>query len=533
MKVAGAAGLVLATGGLGTLISGCAVEKEKMPTLNYPSLDPTDLKNFVNPLNLPGKTGLLGVLEGTGKNLLLTAKQANLSLIADNQANLFVYDVSDGERRYTNPIIKMKQGDTFTASLLNNLNEKTIIHWHGLHVDWRMDGHPSYAVGKGGTYSYNFKVQNRGGTYWYHPHPHKITGRQAYLGLAGFFLVEDSDDITLSNGLDLKLGETDIPLVIQDKRLDEKGDLVYRPNQSEMFMGYEGDVIFVNLTANPLLEVSSRIYRFRVLNGSNARIYRLAFLKGTETLPYYVIGTDGGLLEKPYGTSEMFLSPGERVDILLDLRDLNMDDVVVLKSLAFDPMHREENSGYGGHENMNMETVKLASGKEFNILKIVVRKSSRYDKRVPGTLSTIKPIDLSGATTRPITLSASGQQWLINGMTFKMYEYPILVNKNTTEIWEFINEPSSMPHPMHLHGFMFQVLERINSPEKVKQLAVDQQGRQVTDLGWKDTVLVWPGERVRIAIDFTHSFAGEQVLLTHCHILEHEDQGMMLNYKVF
>ncbi|PHJ38353.1 hypothetical protein P378_11010 [Desulforamulus profundi] len=215
----------------------------------------------------------------------MTAKQAVQPLVGDQEARIYVYETTGGGASFINPVIKLKQGDIFQATLINQLSEDTIVHWHGLHVDWYMDGHPSYAVPQGASYKYHFTVQSRGGTYWYHPHPHGMTARQSYMGLSGFFIVEDRDDLNLRNSLDLKLGETDIPLVIQDKRLDEKGQPVYQPTEMEKFMGYEGDVIFVNLTANPVLEVRSRVYRFRLLNGSNARIYRLAFVKGGDNLP--------------------------------------------------------------------------------------------------------------------------------------------------------------------------------------------------------------------------------------------------------
>jgi suppressor of ftsI/bilirubin oxidase len=137
---------------------------------------------------------------------------------------------------------------------------------------------------------------------------------------------------------------------------------------------------------------------------------------------------------------------------------------------------------------------------------------------------------------RPVTLSATteaGQtRWLINGLTYEPDEFPIVVQRGAKEIWEIRNDERSMPHPMHLHGFRFRVLEKRNSPGQVADTAVDKKGRTATDLGWKDTVLVWPGETVRIAIEFSHDFEGEQLSLFHCHILEHEDAGMMINYKV-
>jgi blue copper oxidase len=123
-------------------------------------------------------------------------------------------------------------------------------------------------------------------------------------------------------------------------------------------------------------------------------------------------------------------------------------------------------------------------------------------------------------------------QWLINGQSYSLDSYPIQTHANTVELWDIQNAQRSMPHPMHLHGFSFQVVSRHNSPNQVRQLAQDASGRLITDLGWKDTILVWPGETVRIAIDFTNTFKGDQIYLFHCHNLEHEDQGMMLNYRV-
>jgi suppressor of ftsI/bilirubin oxidase len=155
---------------------------------------------------------------------------------------------------------------------------------------------------------------------------------------------------------------------------------------------------------------------------------------------------------------------------------------------------------------------------------------------VPEAFSEVPEPDLGGASTRHVTLSAETEgdetRWLINGSTYDPNEYPIVIRKGDVEVWEIRNEERSMPHPMHLHAFRYRVLSRTGSPGQVSHLAVDGQGRTATDLGWKDTVLVWPGETVRIAIDFSHDFEGEQLYLFHCHILEHEDSGMMVNVKV-
>jgi blue copper oxidase len=154
---------------------------------------------------------------------------------------------------------------------------------------------------------------------------------------------------------------------------------------------------------------------------------------------------------------------------------------------------------------------------------------------VPETLSEVPQTDIAEAASRPITISMTtddqGMRWLINGKTHKMDEFPIVVQRGAKEIWEIHNDEKSMPHPIHLHGFQFRILERVGTPEQVARLVVDEKGRLVTDLGFKDTVLLWPGETVKCAMDFSHDFEGEQLYMFHCHILEHET-GMMLNLKV-
>ena len=151
---------------------------------------------------------------------------------------------------------------------------------------------------------------------------------------------------------------------------------------------------------------------------------------------------------------------------------------------------------------------------------------------LPTTLSEVKPIRTEGAVERKIELSMQAMRFLINGLTFRMDEIAFKVKRGAVEIWRISNPAVGMPHPMHIHGFSFQVLERLNSPPQWAATARFSKGRAVSDLGWKDTVLVWPGETVRIAIDFAHDFPGSQTYVFHCHNLEHEDAGMMINFRV-
>ena len=499
---------------------------------HYP-FDPVAAENFQQKLFIPVDSGPFGVLDVTGP-LKIRTTAASFPLLPGRESPFLLYQTEQAGKAYQNPILRMESGSRFTVSLDNALTQPTIIHWHGLHTPAAMDGHPVNTIAPGGRYDYDFTVRNRGGTYWYHTHAHELTAEQAYNGLASFFLVDDNDQRNLAKALDLQLGVTDLPLVIQDKRFDAQGKLLYRPSMHDAMMGWLGDIILANLTPNAVQTVMPRSYRLRLLNGSNARIYRLAFVAGNTPLGFTVIGTDGGLIERPEAATEAFLAPGERLDILFDAGQAQPGTDIFLKSLAFDPMENEGGmGGMGGMGNMGgMGSSRLALGETFNILKLSVVAGERVVAKLPTTLSTIKPIATTGAVLRKIELSMQQMRFLINGRSFVMDEIAFSVQRNTVEIWSISNPVLGMPHPIHLHGFSFQVLERLNSPSPLSALARFGKGRTVSDLGWKDTVLVWPGETVRIAIDFSHDFPGDQTYLLHCHNLEHEDAGMMINFRV-
>jgi blue copper oxidase len=504
------------------------------PFRHYP-FDPVAAENFQQKLFIPVASGPFGVLDVVAP-LKIRATAASFPLLpgpaSQAPSPFLLYQTEHAGQAYQNPILRIESGARFSASLDNALTEPTIIHWHGLHTPAKMDGHPRDTIGPGARYDYDFTVRNRGGTYWYHTHAHELTARQAYNGLASFFLVDDDDERKLAKALDLKLGVTDLPLVIQDKQFDAQGKLVYRPNMHESMMGWLGDIVLANLTPNAVHTVTPRTYRLRLLNGSNARIYRLGFVKSDTALPFTVIGTDGGLIEKPETVTEAFLAPGERLDVLFDAAQVQPGDAVFLKSLAFDPMENEGAAGGMGQMMTSMGSSRLALGAAFNVLKLSVTAGERVVATLPAALSEIKPIRTEGSAERKIELSMEHMRFLINGLTFRMDQIAFDVKRGAVEIWRISNPTLGMPHPMHIHGFSFQVLERLNSPPQLSAMARFGNGRTVSDLGWKDTVLVWPGETVRIAIDFAHAFPGDQTYLFHCHNLEHEDAGMMINFRV-
>jgi len=328
--------------------------------------------------------------------------------------------------------------------------------------------------------------------------------------------------------LELPSGESDLPLIIQDRSFDRKNQLVY---VADPMNGFFGDQVLVNGQAWRTWNVQARPYRLRLLNGSNARIYKLAWDDDT---PFTVIATDGGLLEKPVQRRYITLSPGERVELWADFSAYQPGQEILLKSLPF--------SVPTGMMGGMMGSSKLPNGAALDIFKIKVEAAATNTfPTLPDRLSApgfyAEQDAVNRGNPRQIKL-AMQMVGTLNGRTFAINEVARdeKVRLGDLEIWEFYNSEGGgmgmmggggQPHPMHIHNVQFQVLER----------QVDQQNRQeyeaisagFVDEGWKDTVLVWPGERVRVLVRF-ENFAG--LYLYHCHTLEHEDGGMMRNYRV-
>lgn len=480
---------------------------------------------FPHPLRGPGSDGFFGLAD-LGQSLTIVSAPVRESILAGRKIDMLGYQVEYGGRRFVNPVLRVATGTHLRVHYWNALDETSIVHWHGLTVDTNNDGHPHYAVGAGATYDYQFTVSNRAGTYWYHPHPHHLAGKQAYLGLAGVLLVEDAEHRAFTRALDLELGVTDIPILIQDKRVNEDGSFSYDHGARERFAGFCGDSVLLNWTRSPCLDCATRLYRFRLINGSNARIYRLAFLHGDAAVPFHVIGTDGGLLDRPWSAREIFLSPGERAEVLLDLSAAQPGDRLVMASLPFDAM--DFGSGHGSAA----PAASAVNGAPLDLM--LLRVTQRVEARagVPATLSRLDLPSAEGAARRRFTFDHVKGLWRINGQSYRMTETAFSVQRGAREIWEFRNERPAMPHPVHVHGFQYRVLERNGSPAAVRALAVDGRGLPPHELGWKDSVLVWPGETVRLLIDFSHPFPGDQVYMLQCHNLEHETHGMMVNFRV-
>lgn len=415
-----------------------------------------------NPLYIPPSVSPAG--------LGLAATSATVPLGGGKTSTAWVYNGS-----LPGPTIVARTGDRATIELTNGLTQPTITHWHGMLVDHANDGHPMEAIGPGGTYPYDFPILNRAALNWYHPHPHMLTGEQVAMGLAGAFIVRDAAE----DALGLPAGAYEIPLVLRDTAIDSNGSIQYKPRSG----GFEGPIPLVNGTLNPKLDVLQTVYRFRVLGGSNARIFRLALGNGR---PFHLIGNDGGLLAATVQAAQIDLAPGERLDLLVDFRGLASGTKVMLRDLR------------AGWDLL-----------EFNV------GGPGPSATIPKTLSSITPLAGPTAVTRRFSFDGMTK---INGREYDMERIDFSVPFGTVERWRFTTNGNA-PHPVHVHGASFQVVSRSG-------------GRGQTyswEQGWKDTVLLEDRETVDVFIRFD---AYRGVYLMHCHKLEHEDMGMMSNFEV-
>jgi blue copper oxidase len=431
----------------------------------------------------------------------LNSQITTSSIIKGKTTRVFGYHES-----ILGPTLKMNSGETANIFFSNFLAEETNIHWHGLLIPQNMDGHPENTVNAGSSFSYNFPINQRAGTYWYHPHPHRKTAYQVFMGLAGMFIVNDAEESILN----LPLGNYEIPLVIQDKRIYSDYSLNYSPTDDEVMTGYLGQYVCVNGIYSPYQNVATRWYRIRILNGSTARAYNLALSNGTS---FTVIGADGGLLSVAENVNNLLLAPGERADILVDFSSYSVGTEIYLQSNSF--------SGGGEAQGNNA----------FKIIKFVVDRQETDSFTAPSSLSSIVPIPTTQSSYNRIFdlkqadhnghagMNMGNMEHTINGKAFNMNRIDFSVNAGATEIWTFDNSTSEEIHPMHIHGVQFQILDRTGG-----------RGTLIaTERGWKDTVLLMAQEKVRVIMTFPNN-KGKFVL--HCHNLEHEDSGMMLNYEI-
>jgi blue copper oxidase len=397
---------------------------------------------------------------------------------------------------YPGPTVVIEKGQIFTVNFVNNLTENATTHWHGISTPESMDGHPKDPILPGNSFTYTFPVINRGGTYFYHAHADMATAKQVFKGFAGFFIVVDPTEI-----FNLPSGQYDIPLCIQDHRIADIPNFNYAPGNYESSWGYLGDTVLVNGTPDAYFEVGRTLYRFRLLNGSNARVYKIAF---SDSRSFHIIATDGGLKDNPVQATQFMLSPGERVELLVDFSSNSIGQNVSLQSLAF---------SHGG-------SLPYKQGTSLNIIRFDVVNNNSSGGIVPVAFNPINYYNSNEAVnTRTFTLSMVSQHPMhrINGFTFDIGRIDFEPRLYDLEKWRIINQTADF-HPMHTHEAQWQVVSRNGNTNLPP-----------SDKGWKDTVMLYPGETIEVLVKFTDH---RGIYLFHCHNLEHEDDGMMMNFRI-
>ena len=476
--------------------------------LNLPRSLALATEHFANPLKIPaliegnpgegGKLFELGIQAGTSKFLPGVATPT----LGINGA-------------YLGPTIKCRAGDRVTFRVKNNLTEPATLHWHGLHIPARQDGGPHQVVEPGAVWEPSFEIKQKASLCWYHSHLLEGTGEQVLRGLAGLFLIDDDESRSLN--LPSEYGVDDIPLVLQDRRFNRDGGFEYLSTMGDVEMGYEGDVILVNGTIDPHVVLRRQRTRLRVLNGSNSRIYMLGRDDGADLV---IIGSDGSLLERPVRQRRARLGPGERIELLVDMQPNKavtlMSYPVIAGAMGSGMMMR----GMRG----NSET--------FPIIELRAAQLETNDLSVPERLIAVPHWNpVQAARTRIITLDmammgmgrmgspAMDGPMGINRRSMDINRIDLRIPLGSVEIWE-IRNATPLTHPFHIHDVQFRVLDRAGTPP------------EPYEHGLKDTVLVDAGSAVRIITEFSDFADPDHPYMYHCHILEHEDAGMMGQFVV-
>lgn len=437
---------------------------------------------------------------------------------------------------YLGPLLDLRRGERVRIHFVNRTSEPSIVHWHGLLVPELADGHPRFAIDPGAEYVYEFQVQNPAGTYLYHPHPHGRTGHQVYAGLAGLLIVREAHEAAIG----MPAPDHELNLVLQDRRLGGANQLAYRRMMMDDMTGVLGDRVLVSGTADPAFQVARRSYRLRIANVSNARIYKLAW---SDERPMHVVAADNGLFgrdERVQVRPYVVLAPFERVELLEDFGSRSGGAEVALVSRKFDDGMMGGGMGSmmggggmmggrmgGNGRGMMGAMMSAGQGEPLHIARFAVAREARTPA---AQLQLPAPEPRVGQGRRELhtQLAFRHMRGLLNDRVFDHRDMAAVagdehlgVGQGT--VWTFANDGAgmSMPHPMHIHGVRFRVLERAGAtaPADLREGLVDA--------GYKDTILVFSGERVRVLLAPTEP----GLFMYHCHNLEHEDGGMMRNCR--
>ncbi len=444
----------------------------------------------------------------SGTSFMLQVHPDSMSIWPGPLSNTFGINGS----HYLGPTLLLRKGDNISITVDNQMGDTTSMHWHGLHVSAANDGGPHSMIMPGETWTPTFTVMNKAATYWYHSHMMAKTAEQAIKGDAGLIIVRDEEEAAIA--LPRIYGVDDFPIIVQSFELDS--------NNQFMPKGMVDSIVLVNGTDSPYVNMPAQVVRMRLLNASGERTFNFGF---TDNRSFSVIASDNGLLNASVTTTRVRMSPGERYEILLNLSGLEGQTIYLMSYASELPM------GIQGGPTMPMPPGSPAmnsplNGIDFNILQInVTAATSGAITAIPTTLANDTPISASSTGINYMIEMTADSMMVMDGPfyfnhnLFDMMRIDRYIQINSTEIWT-LHDSTMVAHPFHLHDVHFYILDRNGNPPPP------------IERGRKDVVLIEPNETVRIAAKFTDFEDTVIPYMFHCHILMHEDDGMMGQFIV-
>ncbi|MFD1211695.1 multicopper oxidase family protein [Arthrobacter sp. GCM10027362] len=471
----------LAAAGSALLLAGCRDGSTRDAFSTVGTLD------FANPLRVPPLAPPHRAADGATVFELATA-EGSTQFLPDKSTPTWGFNGS-----YLGPTLRAARGEKVRIAVVNRLPETTSVHWHGMHLPAAMDGGPHQPVAPGQTWTPEWTLDQPAATLWYHPHPHGATEQQVNRGLAGMFLVEDPDGSPA--GLPRAYGRDDIPVIVQDRNFAEDGSFAAGPRA---LTGLTGNTVLVNGTWNPHLAVSTEAVRLRLLNASSARTYNFGF---DDDRTFAVVASDGGLLASPVSARRVLLSPGERAEVVV----------------RFAPGERAELRSFPQELGMTTALDNGAGGNDqLSVLQFRAAARLAPSAQLPAALSRLGAPDLAKiAASRSFVLNGRH----INGRQMDHNRIDTVVGAGTTEIWT-VSNTHNQPHNFHIHDVRFRILD-VDGAAPPPELA-----------GLKDTVFLPVRTTARLAVPFGRYADAATPYMYHCHLLWHEDEGMMGQFTV-
>ncbi len=407
---------------------------------------------------------------------------------------------------YLGPTLRASQSDKVLVNVTNHIGEATTLHWHGLHVPAAMDGGPHQMIADNASWSPQFTIQQPATTLWYHPHLMGQTERQVMMGLVGLFILDDTNPV--QSTLPHTYGVDDLPLIFQDETFGANGQFNINGGGGGGGGGRGGGgggqvVTLVNGTISPTLITRQSRLRLRLLNASSQRFYNFGFANN-ET--FYQIASDGGLLPAPVAMSRLQLAPAERAEIIIDL---TASQPLLLQTFG------GNGGGRGGNNPQTNTMLTINSTGVATKLAVLPTQLNSIERLQPGSASQTRDMVLGGNDRNP-TINNQAMTSMADMMNMTNV---LQVKLGAIEIWNLINR-SGDTHAFHVHDIQFQVLDRNNTAPAANEA------------GLKDTVMVRPRETVRIIMRFTDFADPNTPYMYHCHLLTHEDNGMMGQFVV-